>query len=111
MIEVLSTVLSALGDGFVGFFQRTPWDVIHDCLDIGLVAVLIYWALVILRGTRAMQVAIGLCLVFVGYLFVRRAASSSSSSSRTSGARWREWEGAHCFAGSAPPKRRRRSKK
>ncbi|MBW2223899.1 MAG: DNA integrity scanning protein DisA nucleotide-binding domain protein [Deltaproteobacteria bacterium] len=73
MIEVLSTVLSALGDGFVGFFQRTPWDVIHDCLDIGLVAVLIYWALVILRGTRAMQVAIGLCLVFVGYLFVRRA--------------------------------------
>jgi len=57
----------------VGFFQRTPWDVIHDCLDIGLVAVLIYWALVILRGTRAMQVAIGLCLVFVGYLFVRRA--------------------------------------
>jgi uncharacterized protein (TIGR00159 family) len=73
VIEVLSTVLSELGDGFVGFFQRTPWDVIHDCLDIGLVAVLIYWALVILRGTRAMQVAIGLCLVFVGYLFVRRA--------------------------------------
>ena len=68
MIEVLSTVLSELSDGFLGFFQRTPWEVIHDGLDIGLVAVLIYWALVILRGTRAMQVAIGLCLVFVGYL-------------------------------------------
>jgi DNA integrity scanning protein DisA with diadenylate cyclase activity len=57
---------------FMGFFQRNAWDVLHDCFDIGLVAVLIYWALVILRGTRAMQVAIGLCLVFVGYLFARR---------------------------------------
>jgi uncharacterized protein (TIGR00159 family) len=72
MIEVLTSVLTELSDGFLGFFQRNPWDVLHDCFDIGLVAVLIYWALVILRGTRAMQVAIGLCLVFVGYLFARR---------------------------------------
>ena len=72
MIEVLTSALSQLVSGFVGFFQRGAWDVLHDCLDIGLVAVLIYWALVILRGTRAMQVAIGLCLVFVGYLFARR---------------------------------------
>ncbi len=72
MIEVLTGALSQLVNGFVGFFQRGAWDVLHDCLDIGLVAVLIYWALVILRGTRAMQVAIGLCLVFVGYLFARR---------------------------------------
>ena len=72
MIEVLTGVLQDMSDGFVGFFQRTPLEVLHDCLDIGLVAVLIYWALVILRGTRAMQVAIGLCLVFVGYLLSRR---------------------------------------
>lgn len=72
MIEVLTSVLSGLSNGFLSFFQRSPLDVLHDCLDIGLVAVLIYWALVILRGTRAMQVAIGLCLVFVGYLFARR---------------------------------------
>ncbi len=72
MIEVLTSVLSELSSGFSSFFQRNPWDVLHDALDIGLVAVLIYWALVILRGTRAMQVAIGLCLVFVGYLFARR---------------------------------------
>ncbi|MGB5809021.1 MAG: diadenylate cyclase CdaA [Polyangiales bacterium] len=72
MIEVLTGALSELVNGFVAFFQRGAWDVLHDCLDIGLVAVLIYWALVILRGTRAMQVAIGLCLVFVGYLFARR---------------------------------------
>ena len=72
MIEVLTNVLTELSNGFLGFFQRSPWDVLHDCFDIGLVAVLIYWALVILRGTRAMQVAIGLCLVFVGYLFARR---------------------------------------
>jgi diadenylate cyclase len=72
MIEVLTSVLTELSDGFLSFFQRSPWDVLHDCFDIGLVAVLIYWALVILRGTRAMQVAIGLCLMFVGYLFARR---------------------------------------
>ena len=72
MIEVLTGALSQLFNGFISFFQRGAWDVLHDGLDIGLVAVLIYWALVILRGTRAMQVAIGLCLVFVGYLFARR---------------------------------------
>jgi uncharacterized protein (TIGR00159 family) len=72
MIEVLTGLLNDMTEGFLGFFQRTPVEVLHDCLDIGLVAVLIYWALVILRGTRAMQVAIGLCLVFVGYLLSRR---------------------------------------
>ena len=72
MIDVLSGLLNDMSQGFVGFFQRSPMEVLHDCLDIGLVAVLIYWALVILRGTRAMQVAIGLCLVFVGYLLSRR---------------------------------------
>jgi len=72
MMEVLTNVLTELSDGVVGFFQRGPWAVLHDALDIGLVAVLIYWVLVVLRGTRAMQVAIGLCLVFVGYLFARR---------------------------------------
>ncbi|MGB8224560.1 MAG: diadenylate cyclase CdaA [Polyangiales bacterium] len=72
MIDVLTSVLSQLSEGFLTFFQRSPSDVLHDCSDIGLVAVLIYWVLVILRGTRAMQVAIGLCLVFLGYLFARR---------------------------------------
>ncbi len=72
MIEVLTDALGQLVNGFVSFFQRGAWEVLNDCLDIGLVAVLIYWALVILRGTRAMQVAIGLFFVFVGYLFARR---------------------------------------
>ena len=72
MIDVLTGLLTDMSEGFLGFFQRTPIEVLHDCLDIGLVAMLIYWALVILRGTRAMQVAIGLCLVFVGYLLSRR---------------------------------------
>lgn len=71
-MKVISGLLSDISAGFLGFFQRPPVEVLHDCLDIGLVAVLIYWALVILRGTRAMQVAIGLCLVFVGYLLSRR---------------------------------------
>jgi len=73
MIGVLASVFTQLSEGFLLFFQRSPWDVLHDGLDIGLVALLIYWVLVILRGTRAMHVAIGLCLVFVGYLMARRA--------------------------------------
>lgn len=72
MSNLLAGIFNDLSHGFLGFFQRDLWEVLHDCLDIGLVAVLIYWALVILRGTRAMQVAIGLCVVFVGYLFARR---------------------------------------
>lgn len=72
MIEVLTNVVTEMGAGAVGFFQRDAWVVLRDCLDIGLVALLIYWALVILRGTRAMQIAVGLGLIFVGYLLARR---------------------------------------
>ena len=72
MIEVLTNVVTEMGAGAVGFFQRDVSVVLRDCLDIGLVAFLIYWALVILRGTRAMQIAVGLGLIFVGYLLARR---------------------------------------
>lgn len=72
MIEVLTNLVTDMGAGVFDFFHRDAWVVLRDCFDIGLVAVLIYWALVILRGTRAMQVAIGLCLFFVGYLLARR---------------------------------------
>lgn len=59
-------------DGVLAFFQRPLGEVLRDCLDIGLVAVLIYWGLVILRGTRAMQMAVGLALLFAGYLAAKR---------------------------------------
>ncbi|MAQ14867.1 MAG: TIGR00159 family protein [Sandaracinus sp.] len=71
----MDLLMSLLGDGYdavAGFFGRGGWEVVRDCVDIGLVAILIYWGLVILKGTRAMQMAFGLVLVFVGYLVARR---------------------------------------
>jgi len=48
--------------------QRSPLDLLREAVDIGIVYYLAYRALLVLRGTRAMQVGIGLLLVFV--LFV-----------------------------------------
>ncbi|HYQ14927.1 MAG TPA: diadenylate cyclase CdaA, partial [Polyangiaceae bacterium] len=47
---------------------RSPLQLGKDALDIFLVYYLAYRALVVLRGTRAMQVGLGLSLVFVLYL-------------------------------------------
>jgi uncharacterized protein (TIGR00159 family) len=47
---------------------RTPLQLCKDALDVFLVYYLTYRALVVLRGTRAMQVGVGLALVFVLYL-------------------------------------------
>jgi uncharacterized protein (TIGR00159 family) len=47
---------------------RTPLQLCKDSLDVFLVYYLTYRALVVLRGTRAMQVGVGLGLVFVLYL-------------------------------------------
>lgn len=71
MIDGLRVMWADLFTGVVGFFERDAWVILRDCLDIGLVAVLIYWVFAILRGTRAMQMVIGLVLLFVGYLLSR----------------------------------------
>lgn len=55
--------LQGVGD----FFVRPPWRVIVDLADILLVAFILYRALLLLRGTRAMQMGIGLALVFFVY--------------------------------------------
>jgi diadenylate cyclase len=47
---------------------RTPLLLAKDALDVFLVYYLAYRALLVLRGTRAMQVGLGLSLVFVLYL-------------------------------------------
>src|SRR4051812_17231921 len=47
---------------------RTPLQLGKDALDVFLVYYLAYRALLVLRGTRAMQVGLGLSLVFVLYL-------------------------------------------
>ena len=47
---------------------RSPLQLGKDALDVFLVYYLAYRALLVLRGTRAMQVGLGLSLVFVLYL-------------------------------------------
>jgi uncharacterized protein (TIGR00159 family) len=50
---------------------RTFLHFMRDALDIFLVYYLVYRALLVLRGTRAMQVGIGLGVVFLIYLIAR----------------------------------------
>ena len=49
------------------FFARGPLSVLADVIDIAVVATLIYFGLSLIRGTRAMQMSVGLALVFVVY--------------------------------------------
>ena len=64
--------LRDLGQGLIGFFERPIHEVGRDALDIGLVAVVIYWGLLVIRGTRAMQMALGLMLVSAAYAGARK---------------------------------------
>ncbi len=48
--------------------HRTPVQLLRDALDILIVYYVLYRALLVLRGTRAMQVAVGLGMVFVLYI-------------------------------------------
>ena len=51
------------------FFESlTPLQVVRDILDIFLVYYIVYRAFLVLRGTRAMQVGVGLAMVFVLYI-------------------------------------------
>ncbi len=72
-MSAISRFFVELWSSLSAFFERTPWEVLRDCIDIGLVAAVIYWALVVLRGTRAMQMAIGVVLLLVGYVVAQRA--------------------------------------
>jgi len=56
-------------DSLFAFFESlTPLQVLRDILDIFLVYYIVYRALLVLRGTRAMQVGVGLAMVFVLYI-------------------------------------------
>jgi uncharacterized protein (TIGR00159 family) len=50
------------------FSARPPLEVLRDVFDIFIVAYIVYRALLILRGTRAIQMGIGLLIVFLVYL-------------------------------------------
>lgn len=65
MIEQLQAALAV-------FFARESSAVLLDLLDIALVALLVYWLLLLLRGARAMQTGFGLALLFVAYHAARR---------------------------------------
>ncbi|MDH5490895.1 MAG: diadenylate cyclase CdaA [Myxococcales bacterium] len=58
--------------GVVAFFERDAWSMGRDLLDIGIVAILLYWVLSLLKGTRAMQMAIGLALILGVYFLAGR---------------------------------------
>lgn len=56
-------------DSLVTFFGAlTPVQCVRDALDVFLVYYIVYRALLVLRGTRAMQVGMGLAMVFVLYI-------------------------------------------
>jgi diadenylate cyclase len=50
------------------FTNRGPLDLARDFVDVSVVYYLTYRSLLVLRGTRAMQIGIGLLLVFVLYV-------------------------------------------
>ena len=53
------------------FAGRSPLAVARDAFDVFLVYYIVYRALLVLRGTRAMQVGVGMGMVFVLYVIAR----------------------------------------
>jgi diadenylate cyclase len=49
-------------------FLRTSFDPVRDTLDIALVTLGIYWLLVLIRGTRAGQIVVGLLVLMAASL-------------------------------------------
>src|SRR5688572_8597670 len=59
--------------GFIwAFFQRETAEVLLDVADIVIVAFILYRVLLLVKGTRAMQMGIGLGLIFVVYQLAHR---------------------------------------
>jgi hypothetical protein len=50
------------------FAGQSQWEIARDFLDIAIVAYLIYRLLLIVRGTRAMQMGVGLGVILLLYL-------------------------------------------
>lgn len=56
-------------EGLLNLFSPRPrMEILRDAFDVLLVAFVIYRALLVVRGTRAMQMAAGLVIVFLVYL-------------------------------------------
>jgi diadenylate cyclase len=62
-------------EGLVHLFVRRPLgQVATDVIDILIVTYVVYRALLVLRGTRAMQMGTGLLLIFLVYLAAKKFA-------------------------------------
>ena len=61
-----------LGDLLTGMVDWGPLRVVVDVADVLIVAYLLYRLMLLVKGTRAMQMAIGLGLVFLVYHLSRR---------------------------------------
>jgi diadenylate cyclase len=53
---------------FLDSYLRGSWTSI---IDIGLVAIVIYWLFILIRGTRAVRIVIGLSILYLVYLAAR----------------------------------------
>jgi diadenylate cyclase len=62
-------VLDAISD-FLGTYLRGGWTAL---LDIALVAIIIYWVFILIRGTRAVRIVIGLSILYLVYLAAEAA--------------------------------------
>jgi uncharacterized protein (TIGR00159 family) len=61
-------------EGLLHLFAPRPWSqVVIDLLDIGIVTYVVYRALLVLRGTRAMQMGTGLGVIFLVYVVAKWA--------------------------------------
>ena len=60
-------MIDAIRD-FLESYLRGSWTSI---IDIGLVAIVIYWLFILIRGTRAVRIVIGLSILFLLYVIVR----------------------------------------
>ena len=65
MIETLTKTVTA-------YVEHGAWNLFVDLLDIVVVALVVYRLMLLLRGTRALQMGMGLVLVFVTYEAARR---------------------------------------
>jgi diadenylate cyclase len=65
-------MLTQLSSHLLAFFTRDVSLVLWDLADIALVAVVLYYVLLLIKGTRAMQMGVGLAFVFVIYQLSKR---------------------------------------
>lgn len=62
-------MFDAIAD-FLGLYLRGGWT---SVVDILLVAIVIYWVFILIRGTRAVRIVIGLSILYLVYLVAEAA--------------------------------------